>query len=73
MSKWTQEDQELIDWFLKQKPPEKPFGLNYVQTVIDPTKYFDSLLRVINNGPKGPRAIFGTLQQDLRNLRSILD
>jgi hypothetical protein len=66
---WDVETQKLIGWFLTLTPPTEPFYLQAHTHVASPGKFFESLLRDIKAGPKGPRARLGTLKSDLRSLQ----
>lgn len=69
---WTPEVQLLVDWFLTHDPPAEPFYLQDHLRIVDPVKFFEKLRREIEVGPRGPRARMGTLQGDLRNLKTFL-
>ncbi len=69
---WSSEMQELIAWFETASCPEEPFYLQPHMRVMDPAKFFESLWREIDAGPRGVRARMGTLQSDLRALRAKL-
>jgi len=70
---WSPDVQSLVDWFMIQKPPAEPFLLEPHLRVVGPCKFFESLRREIETGPRGPRARMGTLQWDLRNLKAFLN
>ncbi len=65
------QDAELVAWFLSDKDlPLDPFQLKKGVTVMSPDKFYESLRLDIESGEKGPRAIFGALQDDLYVLRN---
>ena len=70
---WPPDAQSLVDWFMTQEVPVEPFLLEPHLRVAEPGKFFDSLRREIEAGPKGPRAKMGTLQWDLRKLKACLN
>ena len=70
---WPPDAQSLMDWFMTQEVPVEPFYLEPHLRVADPGKFFDSLRREIEAGPRGPRARMGTLQWDLRKLKAYLN
>jgi len=70
---WTPDVQSLVDWFMIQGAPAEPFLLEPHLRVVDPGKFFESLRREIQTGPRGPRARLGALQWDLRNLKAYLN
>jgi hypothetical protein len=73
-AEWSPEIQALVDWFLKLEPREiKPFRLEPHIHVADPVQFFESLRREIETGPGGARAKIGTLQDDLRKLKTYLN
>jgi len=65
---WPAEVQTLIDWFLTSPTPEAPFQLNSCTRVVNSELFYAALQREIETGPRGPRARYGALQDDLRNL-----
>ena len=67
---WHPVVQSLVDWFLTLTPPMESFYLEPHLRIVDPVKFFQSLRREIETGPIGPRARLGTLQWDLRNLKT---
>jgi len=70
---WPPEIQSLIDWFITLEPPTEPFYLESHRHIVAPSKFFASLQREIQTGPRGPRARMGTLQSDLRILKVFLN
>jgi hypothetical protein len=66
---WNREMQDLIEWYMAIPKPAGFFYLERHQHVVDSGKFFSTLQREIQTGPSGPRAIMGTLQGDLHNLR----
>ena len=70
---WPPDVQSLVDWFMIQEPPAEPFFLEPHLRVVVPGKFFESLRREIETGPRGPRARMGTLQSDLRKLKAYLN
>jgi hypothetical protein len=70
---WPLDDQSLIDWFSTLEPPTEPFYLESHRHIVAPSKFFASLQREIQTGPRGPRARMGTLQWDLRKLKAYLN
>lgn len=69
-AQWDPSFQAIIDWFLALIPPTEPFYLQPHMHVVNPGKFFESLKREIETGPRGVRARLGTLQSDLKSLRS---
>ena len=70
---WPPDVQPLVDWFLVREAPVEPFLLEPHLRVVGPGKFFESLRREIETGPRGPRARMGTLQSDLRKLKAYLN
>ncbi len=70
---WSQDVQSLVDWFMTQEVPVEPFLLEPHLRVVDPGKFFESLWREIEAGPRGPRSKMGTMQWDLRKLKACLN
>ena len=71
---WKSEDAELIAWFLEeQELPYQPFQLKQGMLINDCDKFYDSLKRDIEEGPKGVRALFGGLKNDLKALKKLKD
>lgn len=70
---WPPDVQSRVDWFMIQGAPVEPFFLEPHLRVVDPGKFFESLRREIETGPRGPRARLGALQWDLRNLKAYLN
>ena len=71
-SGWDSETAELIRWFSGAEPPTKPFELSKGVTVANPAHFWEALRRDIAAGPRGPRARYGALQQDLRRLADLV-
>ena len=69
---WDAETSALIEWFKGTEPPTKPFELSKGVTVAAPKRFWEALRRDIGLGPHGPRARYGSLQQDLRRLAELL-
>ena len=65
---WDFDTRELIDWFLTATPPAEPFELCQGVTILDPTRWWRAIRGEIECGPAGPRARYGAIQNDLRNL-----
>lgn len=72
-AEWPAEVQSLIDWFITLEPPTEPFYLASHRHIVAPSKFFASLQREIQNGPREPRARMGALQWDLRKLKAFLN
>ena len=70
---WPPEIQSLIDWFITLEPPTEPFYLESHRHIVAPSKFFASLQREIQTGPRGPRVRTGALQWDLRKLKAYLN
>jgi hypothetical protein len=70
---WPPDVQSLVDWFMIQGAPAEPFLLEPHLRVVDPGKFFESLQREIETGPRGPRARLGALQWDLWKLKAYLN
>lgn len=69
---WKEAEMNLIDWFLSSEGlPKKSFQLKRGVQVNNPDKFYESLHNEINIGPSGPRALFGSLQDDLLCLKKI--
>jgi hypothetical protein len=74
VSSWSLEMQSLVDWFVKlELEGIMPFYLEPHIHVADPVKFFASLRREIETGPRGPRARLGALQADLLKLKIFLN
>lgn len=76
-SKWSIEDQALIDLFHKNKSrlPLKPYILTYKDGYLEfplhvnyPAEWYTKLEEQITQGPQGDRAQNGLLQRDLKKL-----
>lgn len=73
MNNWSEKDL-LIQWFLSVNSlPTEPFQLNSAVKVLDPKRFYAFLHEDIACGPKGIRAKFGALQNDLLCLKKIHD
>lgn len=70
MSSWSDEAQELIDWFLTTEPPSEPFKLKSGVRVAKPNVYWKYLRLKIGEGPGGAGS--SGLLRDLVGLRSVL-
>ena len=65
----------LMSWALKLEAgdlPPVPWKLNICSTVTGNEKFLKSLQRDIKKGPKGERARFGALQDDVINLWNLI-
>ncbi len=71
-AEWDAEMLTLIRWFLGTRPPAEPFELSKGITVIRPALWWTALRRDLASGPRGPRARYGGLQQDLRRLAALV-
>jgi hypothetical protein len=71
-AEWPAEVKALIDRFIISPPPEAPFRLNGHTRVIDADLFYTTLRQDIEAGPNGPRARYGAVQCDLRDLKTIL-
>ncbi len=76
-SKWSTEDQALIDLFHKNKSrlPLKPYILTYKDGYLEfplhvnyPAEWYTKLEEQITQGPQGDRVQNGLLQRDLKKL-----
>jgi hypothetical protein len=70
---WPSDVQSLVDWFMIQEAPAEPFLLEPHLRVVGPDKFFESLRREIETGPRGPRARLGALQSDLWKMKAYLN
>jgi hypothetical protein len=68
---WPAETRTLIERFLISPIQEAPFHLNRHTLVINSEVFYAALRREIENGPRGARARYGTLQGDLRDLAKL--
>ncbi len=71
-AEWDTETLTLIRWFLGTHPSTEPFELCRGVTVLKPALWWTATRRDIAAGPRGPRAKYGSLQQDLRRLAKLL-
>ena len=69
---WQAEEQTLIERFLISPVREAPFHLNPHTHVLNSELFYAALRREIEAGPRGARARYGALQDDLRSLQSDL-
>lgn len=70
---WSKEDKELIDWFLalpQSDYPKTPFYLRPGVRIID---FFTVLKEEIARGPEWIRAKNGVLQDDIKDLRKVVE
>jgi|APSaa5957512622_1039677.scaffolds.fasta_scaffold74239_2 hypothetical protein len=74
VQQWSQEDKELIAWFLSGKHsfPLEPFILSKGVYVANPETLYRSLSNDIEQGSEGPRTLYGALQGDIRKLQALL-
>ena len=72
-AEWPPEVQSLVNWFMTLTPPTESFCLEPHLLIADPVKFFQSLRREIETGPRGPRARRGALQWDLWDLKASLN
>lgn len=70
---WPADVKALLDWFIILPTHDAPFHLEPHRHIVGPAKFFESLRREIETGPRGPRARMGTLQSDLRKLKAHLN
>ncbi len=71
-AEWDAEMLTLIRWFLGTHPPTEPFELSKGVTIIRPALWWTAARRDIAAGPRGARAKYGGLQQDLRRLAALM-
>ncbi|MEE9297191.1 MAG: hypothetical protein V3W34_19805 [Phycisphaerae bacterium] len=60
-----------VAWFGSWCPPAEPFQLKPGITILDPRRWQKSIAADIAQGPSGPRARYGALQDDLRRLHGL--
>ena len=65
---WDAETARLIEWFLTTEPPSESFSLSKGVSILHPQKWWTSLSQDIEQGPSNPRARYGALQNNLRQL-----
>ena len=68
-STWDDEDWRrlapIVEWFLIAEPPAEPFLLKQGIRITDPARWWRNTIIDIRQGPEGPRARYGALQDDL--------
>ncbi len=69
---WDPEIAALVEWFERTPPPAQPFQLSPGVFVARPAHFWEALRRDIAAGPRGARAKYGGLQQDLRRLAALV-
>lgn len=73
---WEDEDRCVIAWFLSRVNagtlPEEPFQMGFL-SVVEPEKYYNSLVMDIKSGPRGVRGSNGVLVGDLKRLQRTLE
>lgn len=70
---WSEEDKKLIEWFLslpEASYPKTPFLLRPGVRVVD---FFSVLKEEIAMGPGSPRTLYGALQNDIKDLKKVID
>ncbi len=72
---WDAREQDLIDWYhLNRKTlPLGQFCLSSCEQVVNPDKFYAQLDIDIANGPMGPRARFGAIQDALEKLKNVVE
>lgn len=71
---WSQNDAALIEWFLSETDlPAEQFQLKQAIKIVEPHKFYSWLRTDIEQGPKGSRAKWGALQNDLKHLKQHLE
>ena len=65
---WDAETLRSIDWFRTTTPPDEPFELHRGVIILDPARWWRSIVDDIGCGPMGPRARYGAVQSDLKQL-----
>ena len=65
---WNEPMASRIHWFLNADLPEGPFSPCEYEHIFCPVTYYGCLRRDIDEGPTGPRARYGALQDDLQRL-----
>jgi len=65
------DDQALVDWFLQQVPPPKPFNLDDARRVSDPVKFFSAIRQEVESRATSPRWRCGATLADLRCLKAV--
>ncbi|MBU0761865.1 MAG: hypothetical protein KKD39_02465 [Candidatus Altiarchaeota archaeon] len=70
---WSSEDKQLISWFCSGLPnfPSDPFTLSQARHIVEPRKFYRALEKDISQGPGGPRARYGALQDDIKKLQTL--
>lgn len=69
---WDDDLDRIVAWVKTLDGDTPPFTLGNGATVVNPTKYLQSLAAEATKGRKSPRARFGVLQKDLRHLAAVL-
>ena len=69
---------EAVAWFLASEPPSEAFvlrwcdrGIRPAVTITDPEAFWHYLARDVAQGPTGPRARYGALQDNLKRLHGL--
>jgi hypothetical protein len=65
---WPDDVQQHIDWFNSWEGTSQPFTLYPWIKITDPSVYFASLRADLSAGPRGTRARYGAVQDDLQRL-----
>jgi hypothetical protein len=68
---WDAETAAAIRWLETWTPPAEPFQLSAGVTVADPAHFVAMLRGDLAEGPNGPRARHGVVQNDTRRLREL--
>ena len=55
----------IMAWFRSATPPAEPFLLKQGITISNPQRWWADIIADIGDGPEGPRARYGALQDDL--------
>ncbi len=55
----------VVRWFVDATPPAEPFLLKRGVRITDPARWWRDTIIDIHQGPNGPRARYGALQDDL--------
>lgn len=70
LSEWDSGMARLIEWFLTIEAPSQPFEISRAVVIQRPDKWWVFIHQDIEQGPSGPRARYGALQNDLGRLRA---